>query len=1361
YANGEIYEGSWVDDQRCGYGRLYLPKGFHESYSYSGEWKNDLLNGKGKFTDGNITYEGNFLNGKYHGEGTLTKKLNTIYYTYKGNFKNGLKDGNGTEICQEYTYVGAFINDKFDGNGKKEFKNGDFFEGTFASGVFQKGNGKITDKENTVYQGELRGNIPNGSGKYIYNDGKIASGVFDNGMKQGKFLITLNDGTKYTEEYKNDVLISSTKGRNPKILAVQEKARKSAFEALSLKSHIITNSYSNNKKIASKPTEKIFYNSTQYELYCGQKNDKNELHGFGVLTLANSTYEGEFINGKISGLGIYTVPGQFKYYGECSEITNNIRVFSSNGCGVRSFDNGNEYAGDFKLGGFSGFGVYSYANGDKYEGEFNDGKFHGRGVFTYASGDIYEGEFRLGSMEGEFSIFSADGSIRKETYKDNKPVSDANAKLALDTSNNRRSASDEINKSIEKTVKSRSKKTTDERSETLKPRTKKETVKKESSKATSNKKNNDDTSGAKDNKSSKNENKFVIPPYVRPQEIEDAVSKAKEAAEKAKASAQLAEKHAKSAVDTMNKNLNDHTYKSLQPIVYKNPDDNKTYTYKGFTVGDMLQGFGSLSCGNTYKFHGKFIANNIYGDGVLYYDNGDGYEGSFLKSMREGDGIYYYNSGSVYKGHFFYSNLHGSGIFIGADGTTYEGDYYNDKRTGYGIYRCKDYTYEGQFSDNEKHGYGIIYTPDGFRFEGQFSKENPCGRCTAIFKDGSRLVGQFNGDYSSYNGTLYQNEKIDEGAFIKGKLNGNGKRLLKNGDCYEGDFKDGSYDGVGTYLWKSGEKYTGSWKSNKFNGKGTCYFANGDVYTGQWKNDKRNGKGTHHFANGDVYTGQWKNGEKHGTGCYTWGKSTEQSGDKYEGDWNNGFITGKGVYTFANGDRYEGDFVDGKHTGKGIFTWLDGDRYEGDFVDGKRTGKGIYIWANGDRYEGDFVDSKCTGKGVYIWANGSRYEGDFVDDKRTGKGIYIWANGDRYEGDFVNNEHTGKGVFAWANGDKYEGDLVNGSFHGQGTFTYADGKIERGEWKNGEFVDKKLLENNNQNSNNQNVSAVKNEAENPLFSPESTNGGITFKDVAGLNDVKEQITFHVLEPMKNPELAKAYGIKPGGKILLYGPPGTGKTLVARTIAGEIDAPFFSVSCQDLISKWLGESSERLNNLFDEVEKHEKAIVFFDEFDSVAAKRDDANQSKEIARFVATFLTRVDGFKPTQNKMLLLIAATNRPWSIDSAMLRGGRFDTQIYVGVPDKEAREFLVNKSLGKLPLNEDVDLNELAMRFEGFGGGDITAICDKIGLEAYKKSVKLGKMQKVSREDCENALKNAKNSITAEELDKFEAYKKGIEVK
>ena len=149
----------------------------------------------------------------------------------------------------------------------------------------------------------------------------------------------------------------------------------------------------------------------------------------------------------------------------------------------------------------------------------------------------------------------------------------------------------------------------------------------------------------------------------------------------------------------------------------------------------------------------------------------------------------------------------------------------------------------------------------------------------------------------------------------------------------------------------------------------------------------------------------------------------------------------------------------------------------------------------------------------------------------------------------------------------------------------------------------------------------------------------------------------------------------------------------------------------------------------------------------------------MARFVATFLTKVDGFKQNDSeKMLLLIAATNRPWALDSAMLRGGRFDTQIYVGVPDQKAREFMVQKAMANLPLEDDVDLSKLAMALEGFGGGDIIAICDKIRLEAYKKSVRLGNKQKITRDDCNLILSSVQNHITDEEIAKFVAYRSGI---
>lgn len=270
--------------------------------------------------------------------------------------------------------------------------------------------------------------------------------------------------------------------------------------------------------------------------------------------------------------------------------------------------------------------------------------------------------------------------------------------------------------------------------------------------------------------------------------------------------------------------------------------------------------------------------------------------------------------------------------------------------------------------------------------------------------------------------------------------------------------------------------------------------------------------------------------------------------------------------------------------------------------------------------------------------------------------------------------------------------------------------------------------------------------------------GITFADVAGLDDVKEQIRYKVLEPLKNPELAEVYHIEPGAKILLYGPPGTGKTFIARAIAGEVDAEFYAVNCQDLISKWMGESSKKLDEIFETALKNERAIIFFDEFDSVASKRGEGTDGAdgEMARFVATFLTKVDGFKKSEtNKMLLLIAATNRPWALDPAMLRGGRFDTHIYVGVPDQTAREFLVNKVLKGLPLDADVDLTWLAKSLVGYGGGDITAICNKIKGKAYIRASKAGTAQNISLEDCNSVLQSSHNMITDEDIERFVKFR------
>lgn len=280
------------------------------------------------------------------------------------------------------------------------------------------------------------------------------------------------------------------------------------------------------------------------------------------------------------------------------------------------------------------------------------------------------------------------------------------------------------------------------------------------------------------------------------------------------------------------------------------------------------------------------------------------------------------------------------------------------------------------------------------------------------------------------------------------------------------------------------------------------------------------------------------------------------------------------------------------------------------------------------------------------------------------------------------------------------------------------------------------------------------------FSPEviSEENKITFADVAGLDDVKDEIKFNVIEPLKNPELAKAYKINPGAKILLYGPPGTGKTFIARAIAGEVEAKFYAINCQDLISKYMGESSKQIDALFEDAQKNKRVIIFFDEFDSVASKResDAGSVDAEMSRFVASFLTKVDGFKkPKECEMLLLIAATNRPWAIDSAMLRGGRFDTHIYVGLPDYESRIFLIKKEFEGVTFSSDLNVELIAERLEQFGGADIVSACRKIKQLAYRRAVRTNKVESVSLSDFITIFQSLRPSVNEEELSKFKEFK------
>jgi SpoVK/Ycf46/Vps4 family AAA+-type ATPase len=272
------------------------------------------------------------------------------------------------------------------------------------------------------------------------------------------------------------------------------------------------------------------------------------------------------------------------------------------------------------------------------------------------------------------------------------------------------------------------------------------------------------------------------------------------------------------------------------------------------------------------------------------------------------------------------------------------------------------------------------------------------------------------------------------------------------------------------------------------------------------------------------------------------------------------------------------------------------------------------------------------------------------------------------------------------------------------------------------------------------------------FTPVSQTG-VKLDDVAGLENVKEEIQKLVINPQKHPEIYHTFRKKSGGGILLYGVPGTGKTMIAQAIASEIDAKFFSIKCSDIASKWFGDSEQRIRELFDEARKFKVSIIFFDEFEALGTKRD--THSTVMKRLVPELLSQMQGFEKNKNT-LLVIAATNRPWDIDTAFLRPGRFNTSIYVPIPDQKARQSIIDKQFEDIPTNHDVDLIEMVNLTEGFNGSDVVEFCEKVKEYAIQRSIETGETSPVRQQDIILTSKRVKSSVRLEDLEKISRYEK-----
>ncbi len=270
---------------------------------------------------------------------------------------------------------------------------------------------------------------------------------------------------------------------------------------------------------------------------------------------------------------------------------------------------------------------------------------------------------------------------------------------------------------------------------------------------------------------------------------------------------------------------------------------------------------------------------------------------------------------------------------------------------------------------------------------------------------------------------------------------------------------------------------------------------------------------------------------------------------------------------------------------------------------------------------------------------------------------------------------------------------------------------------------------------------------------------VTYEDIGGLKEEIKKVREMVELPLKHPELFERLGIEPPKGVLLYGPPGTGKTLLAKAVANESGATFFSINGPEIMSKWYGQSEENLRKVFESAEKSAPSIIFIDEIDAIAPKREEVTGEVE-RRVVSQLLTLMDGLK--SRGKVIVIGATNRPNAIDPALRRPGRFDREIEIGVPDKEGRKEIFMIHTRGMPLDKSVDIDKLAERTYGYVGADIAAVCKEAAMHALRRILPtLGEIKEdkpldpevlkklvVTAEDFEYALKFVEPSAMREVL-------------
>ncbi|MBX2797468.1 MAG: ATP-binding protein [Myxococcales bacterium] len=258
--------------------------------------------------------------------------------------------------------------------------------------------------------------------------------------------------------------------------------------------------------------------------------------------------------------------------------------------------------------------------------------------------------------------------------------------------------------------------------------------------------------------------------------------------------------------------------------------------------------------------------------------------------------------------------------------------------------------------------------------------------------------------------------------------------------------------------------------------------------------------------------------------------------------------------------------------------------------------------------------------------------------------------------------------------------------------------------------------------------------ETELLALEPNRQTVDFSDVGGLDALKETIRMKIVLPFQQPEVFQKYGKSRGGGILLYGPPGCGKTLLARATAGEVGATFLNVAIDQVLDMWFGQSEAKLAALFEEARRLAPAVLFFDEVEAIGANRQQIRHGPGRT-LVNQLLAEMDGVD-SANDRVLVMAATNSPWHVDSALLRPGRFDRVVFVPPPDEVARSEILRLQLRERPVQDGIDLRPIVARTDGMSGADLADLVERSVEAPLREALRTGTARDLTAADLQGAL-------------------------